>query len=144
MEKADSLVEILQHSEIPKNCIEITTHYHFQLGNYFIKKEKNDEAMQQFILVKELAEQIKDTLFQIKGISRIAYVFNKMQQPEKAIEYDYMSLHLAEKINNQKIALSIYTNIQARFGVWFDITQDPKYLDSVRKIAIPTLQALLF
>jgi len=63
-----------------------------------------------------------------------------MQQPEKAIEYDYMSLHLAEKINNQKIALSIYTNIQARFGVWFDITQDPKYLDSVRKIAIPTLQ----
>lgn len=140
MEKADSLVEILQHSEIPKNCIEITMHYHFQLGNYFIKKEKNDEAMQQFILVKELAEQIKDTLFQIKGISRIAYVFNKMQQPEKAIEYDYMSLHLAEKINNQKIALSIYTNIQARFGVWFDITQDPKYLDSVRKIAIPTLQ----
>lgn len=140
MEKADSLVEILQHSEIPKNCIEITMHYHFQLGNYFIKKEKNDEAMQQFILVKELAEQIKDTLFQIKGISRIAYVFNKMQQPEKAIEYDYMSLHLAEKINNQKIALSIYTNIQARFGVWFDITQDPKYLDSVRKIAIPTFQ----
>ncbi|MCC6584127.1 MAG: histidine kinase [Chitinophagales bacterium] len=140
MEKADSLVEILQHSEIPKNCLEITMHYHFQLGNYFIKKEKNDEAMQQFILVKELAEQIKDTLFQIKGISRMAYVFNKMQQPEKAIEYDYMSLHLAEKINNKKIALSIYTNIQARFGVWFDITQDPKYLDSVRKIAIPTLQ----
>lgn len=139
MEKADSIVEILQHSGIPKSCTEINMHYHFQFGNYLIKKEKNDEAMQQFILVKELAEQIKDTLFQIKGISRIAYVFNKMQQPGKAIEYDYMAVHLAEKINNQKIVLNIYTNIQARFGVWYDITEDPKYLDSVRKIATPTL-----
>lgn len=139
MEQADSIVEILEHSGIPKKCMDFAEQYHFQLGNYFLKKEKNDEAMQQFILVKELAEQINDTLFQIKGITRIAYVFNKMQQPGKAIDYDYISLRLAEKINNHNLALNIYTNIQAHFGVWYDITQDPKYLDSVRRIAIPTL-----
>jgi two-component sensor histidine kinase len=140
IENADSIVDILQRTGMQKNCVEIAQQYHLQLGNYFIKKEKNDDAMQQFILVKELAEQAKDTLYQIKGISRMANLFNKMQQPEKAIEYDYLALTLAKQIDNQKLVLSTYSNMQAHFGVWFDITEDQKYLDSVRKIATPTLQ----
>jgi hypothetical protein len=61
-----------------------------------LKKEKNDVALQHFILVKQFAEQTNDTLFQIKGILRIAFVFNKMHEPKKAIEYDYLALALAK------------------------------------------------
>ena len=139
MAKADSIVDILQQIPIQKKCIETALKYHLQLGNYFLKKEKNDSAMQQFILVKELAEQTKDTLFQIKGISKIAFVFNKMHEPKKAIEYDHLELRLAQLENNEKLILQAYSHMQGHFGIWFDITQDYQYTDSIKKIARPTL-----
>ena len=139
IEKADSIVEILQKSSLQKNCSEIAQQYHLQLGNYYVKKEKNDIALQHFILVKQFAEHTNDTLFQIKGILRIAFVFNKMHEPKRAIEYDYMALTLAKQKKEEQLIMQVYTQMQGHFGIWYDITSENKYLDSIKKIAEPNL-----
>lgn len=126
-DKADSIATILQQIPKQKNCSATEIKYHFQIGNYFLKKEKTDAALQQFLLVKEMAEQTKDTTFQIKSISRIAFLFNKMQQPQKAIEYDYEQLALAQQKNDPKLILQAYTQMQGHFGIWYDITSEQRF-----------------
>ena len=138
IEKADSIVEQLQQPNFKKTCSNLKNK-DFQLGNYFLKKEKNDVAMQHFILVKQFAEQTNDTLFQIKGILRIAHVFNKMHEPKKAIEYDHIALALAKQKNDEKLLMQVYTQMQGHFGIWYDITSDKQYLDSIKRIAEPNL-----
>ncbi|MFN8295695.1 MAG: histidine kinase [Chitinophagales bacterium] len=140
MVKADSIVEILQNISIPKNCVAIELKYHFLLGNYFIKKEKNDIALEHFLTLKALAEQNNDIVYQLKSLSRIAFVFNKMEDPKKAIEYDYLGLNLAQKTKDEKHILSIYSQMQAHFGIWYDISTDGmQYIDSIKRIAAKTI-----
>lgn len=138
-EKADSIVALLQQIPKQRSCAEANFKYHFQLGNYFLKKEKNDSVLQQFFLTKEISEQLKDTSFQIKSILRIAFLFNKMHEPKRAIEYDHLALALATQKNDQKLILQVYTQMQGHFGIWFDITQDYQYTDSIKRIATHTL-----
>lgn len=139
LNNADSIVNILLPSYKNNNCNEIKINYHLQLGNYYLKKEQNDIALQHYISVKEISELTKDTLSQIMGISKIAFLFNKMHEPKKAIEYDYLELALAKQKNDPKLILKAYSHMQGHFGIWYDITSDKQYIDSIKKIARPTL-----
>ena len=136
---ADSIVTLLQQPDFIKSCSDKKQKL-YQLGNYYIKKEKNDLALEQFFSLKDLSEQKKDTLYQLKTLSRIAYVFNRMEQPQKAIEYDYLGLALAQQLKDEKQILFIYSQLQAHFGIWYDISKDgQQYIDSIKKIAVKTI-----
>ena len=136
---AEAAINELRQLQPEKSCDALKMRYYYQLGNYCIKAEKSDSAMQHFIVVKEISEKLKDSLFQYKALSRIAFVFGRMQQPTKAIEYDYLELFLAKEMKNEKLILQAYSNMQAHFGILYDLTEDKSYIDSVKKIAAPTL-----
>lgn len=136
---ADSFVTLLQQPDFINSCSDKKQKL-YQLGNYYIKKEKNDLALEHFLSLKDLSELKKDTLYQLKTLSRIAYVFNRMEQPQKAIEYDYLGLALAQQLKDEKQILYIYSQLQAHFGIWYDISEDgQQYIDSIKKIAVKTI-----
>lgn len=35
--------------------------------------------------------------------------------------------------------MQVYTQMQGHFGIWYDITSDKQYLDSIKRIAEPNL-----
>lgn len=132
-EKADSVLALFFETITKNTCQEILAIYNYEKGYLELKKNSFDNATTFLIQAKESASKLGDTLLQAKAISRLALSFNKLRQPGKAVEYDKLGIKLLANYKNQTQLLQFYSNINGHFGVWFDITADKKYLDSIKK-----------
>lgn len=132
-EKADSVLTLFSETIKKTTCQEIVAVFNYEKGYLELKRNSFDNATSFLIKAKEVASKLGDTLLQAKAISRLAFSFNKLRQPEKAVEYDYLGIKLLANYKNETQLLQFYSNINGHFGVWFDITADKKYLDSIKK-----------
>lgn len=132
-EKADSVLALFSETITKTTCQEILAIYNYEKGYLELKKNSFEKATTFLIKAKESASKLGDTLLQAKAISRLAFSFNKLRQPEKAVEYDRMGIKMLANFKNETQLLQFYSNINGHFGVWYDITADKKYLDSIKK-----------
>lgn len=139
--KADSVSTLFLKSITKNTCEPVLALYNYGRGNLHLKNSSFDSACVFYTRVKQSAINIKDTLLQLKTMAKLALSFNKIRQPEKAIEYDRLGIKILAIYKNEKQLLQYYSNMNAHFGVWYDITTNKKYLDSIKKY-IPVSIAL--
>jgi two-component sensor histidine kinase len=139
LSEAETVIKKLNATITEKTCSAIKSNYYYQLGEYYYKLDKSDSAMLYLIKSEVLSEKLNNVQAQYNAVSRIAAVFVKMRQPEKTLEYDHRAMRLAKQLGNQKFILQTFSRMQGHYGIWYDITQDSKYLDSIKQIARPNL-----
>ena len=133
MDKADSVLNLFSKTITSNTCQEVLALYNYGKGYFELKNNSFEEATTYLIKAKEIAEKFKDTLLEAKSISRLALSFNKLRQPDKSVEYDREGIRLLYNYRDKIQLLQFYSNINGHFGVWYDITEDVKYLDSIKK-----------
>jgi tetratricopeptide (TPR) repeat protein len=105
-----------------------------------MKESHYDSSLTNLIKAKELAAVSNDQLGQYYAHMHIATLLNHMQQSDKAIDYDRRALNIARSLNDVNREVRILTNMQGHFGVWYDVTQDLRYIDSIKKLSVVTLK----
>ncbi|MBK6833479.1 MAG: histidine kinase [Bacteroidetes bacterium] len=139
-ESADSCLALLKDLVYKSKCKTNQAKYHLQNGFLLMKKTKFDSAVPQLIKSQELASEENDLLGQYYALMNLATLLNKMQQSDKSIDYDRKALVIARSLNDVNREVRILSNMQGHFGVWYDITQDLKYIDSLKKTSALTIK----
>ncbi len=133
LEKADSINSVFHKSITISTCAGILALFNYEQGYIYLKNNSFDSASIFLVKAKELAESVKDTLLELKTIAKLANLFNKIRQPDRAIEYDKLGINLASQDLNDEQLVQFYSNMIGHFGVGYDVSEDTKYLDSMKK-----------
>lgn len=111
------------------------------LNGYFLaKSEKYDSASYYFLKAIDQAKKMDDLHLLAKSNLGMGLVFDRIMQPLKAIQYYKKGISLSEQLKDDKILLSGLANLQSSFGMCYDETNEPKYLDSVKYYCFKTLK----
>lgn len=130
----------LKSKAVKNNCTNYINEFHYLKGNYFTKTEQFDSATHYFLKCISEAKATNDIEMLAKANLNFAMVFGKTVQHGKAVIYDKIALNFALQVNDVKLILQCSVNLQSDYGVCFDITENPLYLDSARQQCIKTLQ----
>lgn len=139
--KADSVNSLFFKSITKNTCEPILALYNYQRGSLELKNKSFDDAAIYLIKAKDKAIALNDTALQLKTIGKLARMFKELRQAEKAVEYDREGIQLAKMFRDEKQLAQFYGNLCGDFGIWYDVTSDKKYLDSI-KINMPNAIAL--
>jgi len=120
-------------------CPDYIAAFNYYNGYLFLKQEQYDSAT--FYLLKAVDLANKNSLLNYKAKSNLtlATVFDRLAQPEKAIIYYKAGLEYAKKFDDKKLLLGGMANLQSCYGLFFDKTQNVKYLDSIKLRCFETL-----
>ena len=131
--KADSVSDLFFKSITKKTCEPILALYNYQKGSLELKNNAFENATNYLIKANEQTIALKDTLLRLKAMAKLALSFNKLRQPEKAVEYDKTGIKLLSTYKNEKQLVQYVSNMVGHFGVWYDVALDKRYLDSIKK-----------
>jgi hypothetical protein len=137
---ADSCLALLKEEADKRDCKNNLAAYYLQSGFLLVKENRFDSALTQFLYAQQLAMEAKDSLVQLNALLHTGNLFNSMQQSARAVEYDRKTIQLAGQLNNYRKEIRALSNMQAHFGVWYDLSEDLQYIDSVKVISKRTLQ----
>ena len=129
----DSVCALFSKSITKNTCEPILALYNYQKGSLELKNNSFENATIYLIKANEKTIALKDTLLRLKVMAKLALSFNKLRQPEKAVEYDRIGIKLLSSYKNEKQLVQYLSNMVGHFGVWYDVTSDKKYLDSIKK-----------
>jgi tetratricopeptide (TPR) repeat protein len=129
----------LEKSNVINNCPHYHVAFNYYNGYLFLKQEQYDSATFYLLKAVDLANKNNLVVYKAKSNLTLATVFDRLAQPEKSILYYKAGLEYAKKIDDKKLLLGGMANLQSCYGLFFDKTQNSKYLDSVKLRCFETL-----
>lgn len=108
---------------------------HF-LGNHYLRAvgyfnaSSFDSAFVHFIASLEIAEKTGDEDYQIKSLTNLGAVLNRMEQSQKSSYYFQKAAAIAEKKQDVKLQTQIYANLASNYHSLYNDTGDIHFSDT--------------
>lgn len=138
--KADSVVELVESNFRKIDNKGLLSDYYLARGFLLMKSNKYDSAFALIVNSKKLAAESKDQGREYIVELNLGYLFVHMRQPSEAVKHVTVAQGIAIRLNDAKKEVKALSALQAAYGAWYDLTEDERYIDSVKKYTQITLQ----